>query len=368
MPDIDIQRGARNLLLNCADMVAGQKLLILVEDSTTGYYDPALAIAVTEAAEALGISVTHRSVPFLPDATEPSGALAKAMLAADRTLFLSRIGDQLRFSSNLAQVNPVVSYALDAGMLGSGFGWAHHHAFRALKDRLNEAFARASEIHVTCPLGTDFRGPGAVFPQSNAEVTVRRFPLSVSTPVPAEGFHGQIAQAGFLTGTGSNYYQPYSVALNDVLMVRFTGNRITGFDGTPADVQTAQDHYDRVARRFGIDGSYVHSWHAGMHPGCAFHPSAAANFERWGGAAFGNPRILHFHTCGAYAPGEISINVVDPTIRLDGVAVWQDGRLYPERIAGGAEILQTYPCAAKVFADPSDKIGLGPDGRLSAQA
>ena len=82
------------------------------------------------------------------------------------------------------------------------------------------------------------------------------------------------------------------------------------------------------------------------------------NWERWGGAAFGNPRILHFHTCGAYAPGEISWNVIDPMIEVDGLPLWEAGRLHPERLPGGQAILDRYPCAAALFAAPDRDIGL----------
>lgn len=357
--------GARNLLVNCAGLAPGGRLLVLTE-AATGYYGAGLADAVMRAAGTLGIIAEQREVGFDPEVADPGADLAQAMRAADRVLFLARLGDQIRFRPSVAPLSPVVSYAIDAPMLASGFGRADHGAFLALKDCLNRALSGACQIRVTCPLGTKFEGPGAAFPAENAEVTITRFPLSVFTPVPAAGFRGVIAQAGFLTGTGSHYYAPYSLALKGVLRVAFDGNRISGFAGEAADVAAARAHYDRVAGRLGIRADHVHSWHAGIHPGCAYAGQAGENLERWSGAAFGNPRILHFHTCGAYAPGEISLNVVDPTIRLDGVAVWDAGRLYPDRVAGGADILARYPCAAALFATPAREIGLAPSGRLSA--
>ncbi len=50
--------------------------------------------------------------------------------------------------------------------------------------------------------------------------------------------------------------------------------------------------------------------------------------------------------------------MIDPTITADGVAIWEDGRLYPERVPGGAEILAHYPQVADLFARPSREIGL----------
>ena len=121
-----------------------------------------------------------------------------------------------------------------------------------------------------------------------------------------------------------------------------------------------------MAETFGIDPHVMHSWHPGIHPGCAYHAPARDNLERWAGAAFGNPRLLHFHTCGDYAPGEISLNVLDPTVTVDGVAVWDEGAFRPELVPGGAEILARYPCVRAAFEAPVREVGLGPSGRLGA--
>ncbi|MDN2581710.1 hypothetical protein [Aquibium sp. ELW1220] len=360
--------GARNLLAQCAGMRAGETLLVLHEDPSLGYYGPGMAEAVLEAAAAMGIRAETREIPFDPDVNAPPAELRQAMLAADRTLFLARMGDQLRFNAELATVRPIVCYALDRAMLGSAFGRAPYRAFVELKACVDAALARASTIRVTCPLGTDFSGPGVAFPAAAGDVTVARFPMSVFTPAPAAGYRGRVAQAGFLVGTGSKYYQPYGAALRDVLFISFEGNRIIGFEGDAADVETARRHYAFVAERFGIERDFVHSWHAGIHPGCAFAGLAGDSLERWSGAAFGNPRLLHFHTCGDYAPGEICWNVVDPTVRVDGVAVWDNGRLHPERVDGGSDILAAYPEVAAAFADPAQAIGLSASGRLSAEA
>jgi len=353
------------MLVQCGDLRAGQSLLILAEAVEDGHYETGLPAAVAQVGGALGLRVALHRERFSPVAAPGDDLLAR-IRRADRTVFLSRLGDQLRFDALLAASAPVMCYALDREMMASGFGRAEHGAMRALLSRLNAALAAAREIRVTCPLGTDFRGPGARFPSEAGEVTVRRFPLSVFTPVPAGDFAGSIVQAGFLTGTGKTHYTPYNLALDDLLTLHFDGNRIVRFEGASDDVARARAHYRSVAAMTGSDAFHVHSWHAGMHPGCAWPLQAGADIARWGGAAFGNPRILHFHTCGTDPPGEISVNVVDPTIRLDGVPIWEHGRLHPERIKGGREILERHPVADGLFADPARTIGLAPSGRLRA--
>ncbi len=365
--DKDLRLGAENLLHRCARLRAGNRLLILHEAPCHGYYDQAVADAVADTARSLGIEVRILPVPFLSVIDALPDDVQGAMGQAECSLFLARMGDQIRFNPDLARGHPIMCYALDAAMLRSGFGRANHDGMLAIKEAVNAALANATEIRVTCPLGTDFIGPGAHFPSGDsADVAIRRFPMSVFSPVPCAGFSGHVVQRGFLVGTGSRYYDGYGRKLDAPVTVRFEGTRITGFEGPGAE--DAQRHYDTVGARFGIDPRFLHSWHVGIHPGCDYPSPAAANYERWSGTAFGNPRLLHLHSCGAYAPGEISLNVLDPTVLVDDVAVWELGRLWPQRIAGGAEILAQHPDLAAMFAAPARHVGQGADGQLSGDA
>lgn len=361
----NFDRAADNLLRHCAGMSAGQSLLIVMECPTYGYYGYGLGDDLAGAAKEMGLSVCVRALPFSAEPGADPRDEIPDIDSFDRTVFLSRLGDQLRFSASMSKGHPIVCYALDKDMFASGFGQSDHRGLIRLRDLINSALAGANDIRITCPLGTDVRGSGALFPQSTADTAIVRFPLSVFAPVPTSGFRGTVAQAGFLVGTGSRYYAPYGIGLQETLHVDFEGQHIIRFRGTAKDVSAADAHYQSVGERYGIDPWFIHSWHAGIHPGCAYSRPAGENLERWSGAAFGNPRLLHFHTCGDYPPGEISLNVVDPTISLDGVPVWEDGTLYPERLPGGAALFSGYECLEMLFEKPVRDIGLGPEGRLS---
>lgn len=367
MPDDNLKAGAENLLVTCAGLRRGDRLLIIQEDPVHGYYSQCLADALVTAAEDLGIKTSCIVTGFDPMGGALPPELIAAMQAATRTVFLSRRGDQIRFDQDSARLRPIMSYALDAAMLASGYGCANYTGFVALKNAVNALFSKAHYIRVTCPLGSDFGGPGAKYSETNTDVIVDRFPMSVFAPVPAGGFSGVIMQEGFLVGTGSKFYQPYGCALAAPLAIHFDGRILTHFEGQKQDLLVAREHFHRVGKQFGFDPFTMHSWHAGIHPGCAYERPAEEDFERWSGAAFGNPRLLHFHTCGDYAPGEISLNVLDPTIAVDGVDIWSKGVLRPCHIPGGREILEEYPCIKKVFEAPAQQVGQGPEGRLFAQ-
>lgn len=347
--------GARNLLLTCAHAQPGQSLLIAYEPSNLGYFDDRVVDIVAREAREVGLHVRTFDVGFNPCAPHLCSALQEQMKHADIVIFFARLGDQLRFCEMPRGKTIVTSFAATAELLGSNFGTGDYTAFKAIKRAVDRAMTNAKDVRLTCANGTDVRGAPMM---GGAETSVTRFPLSVFAPIPAQGFSGQVAMSGFLTGTGSRYYEPYHLDLDGPLYAQVSDGRLVRFEGSERAVRLANTHYDQVAARFGLDRDAVHSWHAGIHPGCGFPWDMAEHRERWGGTAFGNPRIAHFHTCGATAPGEISWNVIDPTITFDGIPMWECGTFHVHRIPGCADILAAHPDIAAMFARPDRAIGM----------
>jgi len=361
MPIPSPEAGALNLLQNCAHAAAGDRLLIACESPEYGYFDADAVALVHRAADRLGLHVDTVDVGFNPDDPHLPPDLLARFEAADIVLFLARLGDQLRFSQMPQGKTIIVSFAVSRGLFGSAFGTGHHGAFLALKDAVNATLDRAETVRITCPLGTEISGRPEMNLASDGDTTIRRFPMSVFTPVPAHSFSGRAALR-FLTGTGSRYYPDYSPEFSAPVFAILRDGRLAGFEGTPGDVARANAQYDRVSGLFGIDRNFVHSWHAGIHPGCGYPWDMRQTYERWGGTAFGNPRILHFHTCGAYAPGEISWNIFDPTIEVDGVTLWERGVFRADRLPAGPDILAGFPGVAALFNAPDREIGLRAGG------
>jgi hypothetical protein len=191
-----------------------------------------------------------------------------------------------------------------------------------------------------------------------ADVSVRRFPMGVPAPVDAAGFSGRVALANYLTPTGSQPYEPAAVAIGQPVFARIGRGRILGLDGNEDEVRTITGHYGFVAGLFGIDPNAVHSWHAGIHPACAYTMDAAADPDRWSNTVFTNPRFLHFHTCGDYAPGEICWMVLDPTVSIDGVDLWEEGKLCVSRFDETAACIREWPELRMLYENPEMRIGL----------
>ena len=183
--------------------------------------------------------------------------------------------------------------------------------------------------------------------------------MSVFRPVPASTFSGRLALTKWLTQTGSRYYQPDSVLIDGVVLALVEEGRIVDFEGEESEVRKVRAHYDFVAEKYGIDGDVVHSWHAGIHPQNGYTGLAVDNLTRWSGSAFGNPRYLHFHSCGNYAPGEICMSVFDPSISVDGVEMWREGKFDFADTPEVQALLAEYPGMRELFDRPQRDYGLG---------
>lgn len=354
-----ISAGARTLLRDCVAGHPGERLLIVEEPEGAGYYDEAAPRLTAAEGRALGFDVEEIEAPSGLEDTDSLADFAASLAGYDHVVFFARVGDQLRFSDVPGVTSATMCYTLDTGMLESAFGTACHPGLCEIKAAVDAAFEAADEVRVTCPRGTDYSGkPATAGGGKPAEVTLRRFPMLVPRPVPASGMAGRVALARFLVGTGSRFYEPYWLPLEEDVLAIVEDNRIVEFEGPALVTDRVRAHYETVAARYGIDPWFVHSWHAGIHPGCGFAEDARQHMLRWSGSAFGNPRLLHFHTCGRYAPGEISWNLVDASVTVDGVAVLESGRMHPERLPGGAEILARHPHLAALYRSPRRDIGL----------
>ena len=357
-----LAQGARNLLVHCAGLRPGARVAVVHEDPALGWYDLAAARAV--AAEARRLGGVPVFVPVGGPGNRPDPRVAAAVAAHDLAVFFSRMGDQDRFEKPAPGKTVVMCYARDAAMLASPYGRTDHRALLDLAAAVDGILRRARRIRITCPLGTDLAGPGAsngsdVRPPEpgGAEMAVRRFPMGVHRPVDASGFSGRVVLAPYLTSTGSKVYAPASLALETPVIAEIAYGRSIGLDGEAGVVERVRAHYRMVAARFGLDAGVVHSWHTGIHPGCAYAHDAAEDPDRWANNVFTNPRFVHFHTCGAEPPGEICWTVLDPTIEADGAALWERGRFRPEVFAPTRDCLRRWPALEPLFAAPSDAIG-----------
>jgi hypothetical protein len=356
-PDFQHFAGAMTLLRECVGCEAGQRVLIVHEPPGSGYYDDDAPRVTADAARLLGARVYQTQAAAFRVGSEDEQGLMDTLTGFDHIIFFSRVGDQIRFSTNDDLPAATMCYTLDLESLNSEFGTACYLGMCEVKQVIDLAFRNAEYLRVTCPLGTDYEGRPHWPAHHRADVSIKRFPMLVSCPVPTAGLRGNIALSRFLIGTGCHLYEPYVLPLKKTVLARIENERITCFDGSPEEVCLVEQHYRQVANQLSIDPWLAHSWHAGIHPGCYFPHAAEGDAVRWSGTAFGNPRVLHFHTCGNYAPGEISWNLLDTTIRIDDDNVWENGHLFIERIPGSEAVFNRHPDLLDLYHHPYTDVG-----------
>lgn len=348
--------GVDNLLKKCMKVQAGETALLVCEDPALRWYDTAVSRIIKAALENLGcrVSTVQVSGPDKPLPTHYESDLA----AHDVIVYLARVGDQDRFIDKLPGKNVAMLYVRDEKSLRSAYAATDHGAMVALKASV-DAVARASD-HVTigCPLGTRLEGLVEMEDDVDGDVAVKRFPLCVPQPVLTRAISGQVALARWLTPTGSRSYSPAAVRIDGVVMAHVDHGRITGFEGNASSVTAIEQHYEMVSGRFGLDRDAIHSWHAGIHPGCFFDGNIDDDPDRWSNNIFGNPRFLHFHTCGRLPPGEICWMVLDPTISYDGTPLWLGGRLQPHNFPQTGKVLRNWPELSVLLSDDRSPLGL----------
>lgn len=350
--------GATCLLKECVELKRGERLLLVREEPGLNYYDDEIPVNVEETARALGAQVEVLVASDPEQFQQQPDEFLKQLAGFDHVVFFSRIGDQIRFRKNDYLPDITMVYTLSNEMLESSFGTACYCGMMEIKRAIDIAFFTANDVTVTCPLGTELQGKPQWPAGDGHDVSIKRFPMLVPTPVPANGFSGKIVISRFLIGTGCHDYSPYSLMLDEDIVASVENNRITGFSGQAHICEQIEKHYDHVSSLFDIDAYYIHSWHAGIHPGCSYTEPAFDNLIRWSGSAFGSPRLLHVHTCGSYAPGEISWNIKDPTISVDGIKLWEAGHLHPARLESCREIFKDHPRLEQLFNNPYTAIGL----------
>ena len=352
-----LREGARNLLLNCCRLNPDERVLVVHEQPELGWYDQGVCDALAETLQILG-----NPFAIMPVGAPGSGDGERAKQAVteyDCTIFLARIGDQDRFDEAIPGHRTVMVYARTAEMLASRFGTTDHRAMLSVKETVNRITLSASEIVVTCPLGTRLKGrPQNEAPDSPTDVSVMRFPMGVPAPIEAANFTGTVAISRFLTPTGSKAYEPASLEIEGTVLAAIESGRIVEFDGNREQVRRIENHYKRVSEQFEIDRNVVHSWHAGIHPACGYDRAASENPDRWSNFVFPNPRFAHFHTCGNYAPGEICWMVLDPTISVDGVNLWECGKLELRHAPDSGGLFGQHGGLQEIFEQPVTDVGL----------
>ena len=268
-----LNKSINNLLNNCAELNENDTLLVISEDSKFGWYDKDISIAVYDYAKnKLGLS-TELLIVGEPK-NNAKDTLEKIIDNYDCAIFFARIGDQERFEKPSSNTKRIMSYVRNIDSLCSLFASTNYEEMKKFKDVINKIIFAADNIEISCPLGTNLKGTiDKKNINQNKDTSVVRFPVVVPSPILAKNFSGEVVLDGYLTSTGSKVYEPISLKIESPVTATILNGKIANLNGEKKVVEKIVKHYETVSKIFNIDHDIVHSWHAGINPGCLLYTS-----------------------------------------------------------------------------------------------
>ena len=324
-----IKSGARNLLLNCAGAVAGDRVLLVGEQCAAPFFDPRLCDELAAVCAELGIESRILLAEPGASAEQFPQAVAAAMQSTDIIIFFSRLGDQLRFLDSLGSSKKIMCYTLDRDHLAAPFAGINYQAMQRVHDRL---LARIKESKSYCIDAANGTALTAELPRDSseaqplvAEFSLALFPVMIFPPLNFYRLNGQLVLEHFLTSSSTRAYANSVLMLDTPITVQVEDSRMVDFAGDAAAIGRLRRQLERAAAITGGDAYRLNSWHTGINPCTFFNGDPYQDLERWGTVAYGSPRYTHIHAAG-FDPGDIAIQLFDASIRFDDEVLWDRGR------------------------------------------
>ncbi len=326
MAEDGLVAGARNLLQRCAGARPGDRILLVGETGDQRYFDPELCRLVARVAEEMEMQAEVVLEAPVADASQFPDPVRDAMTRADRTIFFSRLGDQVRFSLDGMKGRAVMTYTLDPGYLAAPFATADFGVMKRVHDALLDRILAARHYRITGPCGTDLSGRiGTGGGDAVAPFALELFPVMIFPPVVCHEMSGTLSIRHFVTSSSTRAYEDSTVVLDTPVTAEVEECRMVSFTGEDSLVQRLERQLDRAAALTGGDPRLINSWHTGINPGTYFHGDPYADLELWGTVAYGSPRYTHMHVAGK-DPGDAAFHMMDMTIAFDGETLWDKGR------------------------------------------
>ena len=358
-PCANAAMGAQNLISNCLKVAPNDKVIV-VREIDERLYKKEVANIIADRLHHLGAEVTILTEPLISNPTEFPKTVANAMRSADHTIFLSRLGDYVRFIALPGEGSKTTCYIYNKEQLASPYATLPHQLMATLRDRLESELLAAKQWRITCPLGTDVTGTfdwASLQGGSDDEMLVSLFPVSTFKPVPGNSASGKVALSRWLMPGGSTKMDNQHLSFPGVVYADVQDGLITGFQGESSAVQQVSRHYDRIAKTLNINRNRVHSWHLGINPQTCFPASADSDLDTWCALSFASPRYLHFHTCGDEPPGEVAWSLFNCDVTIDHSPYWKNGNFCWLEREDNKALIQQYPIT-ETLLEPSKCIGV----------
>lgn len=355
----ELESGARNLLLQCADVKTGERLLLIGEKGLHPFFDYRLCDVVAEVARSLRIETTvHLAVPGT-DASEFPESVSNAMQNADVTIFFSRLGDQVRFIDSAGPGRKIMTYTLTLDHLESKFSTFDFQLMKQIHDTLLEEVKASKTYLIESDNGTSLKANVSQISGSSqvvvSEFSLELFPVMIFPPLNFSNLNGQLVMEHFLLSSSTRTYEDSELHLDSPVTAVIEDSRMVDFKGNNQLIDKLKMQLIRAAAITGGDPYRLNSWHTGINPYTFYDSDPFSNLERWGTVAYGSPRYTHIHASGK-DPGDISIQLFDASITFDDKRFWEQGKfIYLDQ----PEIQSIFSHSIHAAPDSSTRLSIG---------
>jgi hypothetical protein len=323
-----IEEGARNCVVECAQVKKGDSVLIL---NQSGSVDADVSEALAQAAKEEGAEVHilwGEPIPKTSDVVPKT--LVGALLSSDVAVvtYPSLRREILHPHLKDKEVVRSGNAARTAELMGSEWARFPYTLQQAIIDKLDEIMEWAKSWHITTPQGTDIRGKfrgkdsviaGAYFERDDGNTRFSRsFPGGVHTPFDSVGVEGviMVEHLSSITTPGN------ALALDKPFRVEVKDNQIVS-----VDEEDEAGHILRQQIEERKEGAYqfIDSWHAGTNPKTVVPWDRKKDPRMWWNYAHWSPLAHHFHLGRSVNP--ITLCCFNQTVWVDGRKIYEDGRL-----------------------------------------
>lgn len=338
--------GARNCVIDCAQIGEGSAVAIVNETGTDKDMVSAIAETAREAGARVEIVWAEPYAKDKPGTAIPAdvfNAFRDADILVNHYHSLSRVALQDHFPSETRVRVP--NRATTAALLASSWARFPYRLQKALSEVLEDTMAPGRRWRITTPAGTDLRGQ---FVEPDSPLARAYFQIDEDNNRARRNFPGGV------------HMPRVSTAIQGILVAEYV-------DGAPADMPPVRltikdghvegveggDPEGRARSRVLQSDGYVDSWHCGLNPKTVVPVKRGDNPRKWYSYAHCSPQMVHFHLGRSHAT--INVGCLNQTLEIEGSPVYRAGALADlgdPRIADvlsrfklSADLLRTEPIA-----------------------
>jgi hypothetical protein len=325
----NIEAGANNLLINCAAVKQGDKILLVGEDCESPFFDPELCEDIVRAANKLGVESRVMLAKPVNDASQLPSSISEAMQTVDKTIFFSRLGDQARFVKTSGNSQKIVCYTLTRQHLASPFASVNYRSMKKMHDLLCELICSARTYKIESADGSCLISKMQQKTVSDCptmtEFSLELFPVMIFPPIRFQNVQGKIVLNDFVLSSSTRAYSDSVFSIKTPIIATVENSRMVSFEGDPLEIEALKRQFQRAANITGGDAFAINSWHTGINPYTFYEGDPYQDLECWGTVSYGSPRYTHFHACGV-DPGDVSLHIMGASISFDDELFWDQGK------------------------------------------